>query len=349
MTETEIMLHDNQNERAIIADFGNQIVEAVDIGNNTIVPDNYKNINKIIIAGLGGSAIGGDLLRSVLHYECKVPIYINRNYFLPEFADEKTLVIISSYSGGTEESLSAYEDAIKRKCKIVCISSGGKLSLFAESNGNLIIKVPGGLQPRCALGYSFFPMLILMTKLGLAEDKSMQYQNIINNIKSRSRTYMELDEKNNQALNIAALLKGKIPVIYSSNDLLDIVNLRWRCQVNENAKSLAFGNLLSEMNHNEIVGWQNNPELLKNFAVISLVDSEDNPRLLTRMKITLDIIKGLSALEIQLSGEGGTKLERIFDLIYLGDWMSYYLAILYKVDPTPIEKINILKNKLAEN
>lgn len=349
MTETEIKLCDKQDERSIIADFGSQVAEALNIGNNISVPDSYKNINKIIIAGLGGSAIGGDLLRSVLHYECKLPIYVNRNYFLPEFADESTLVIISSYSGGTEESLSSYEDALKRNCKIACISSGGNLSVLAESNGNLLIKVPGGLQPRCALGYSFFPMLILMNKLGLIENKENQIQKIIKSIKSRSKTYLELDEKNNQALNIAGHLKGKIPVIYSSNDLLDIVNLRWRCQVNENAKAMSFGNLLSEMNHNEIVGWQNNPEMLKNFAVISLVDAEDNPRLLTRMKITLDIIKELAAMEIQVNGEGDSKLERIFDLIYLGDWVSFYLAILYKVDPTPIEKINILKNKLAEN
>src|SRR5438045_3159341 len=184
MTETEIKLHDNQNERAIIADFGNQVEEAVNIGNNVTVPDGYKKISKIIIAGLGGSAIGGDLLRSVLHYECRIPIYVNRNYFLPAFADENTLVIISSYSGSTEESLSSYEDALQKNCKIVCISSGGKLSVLAETNGNLLIKVPGGLQPRCALGYSFFPMLILMNKLGLIEDKQTEIQNIINNIKS---------------------------------------------------------------------------------------------------------------------------------------------------------------------
>ena len=322
--------------------------EAIAIGNKIQVPDEHKNADRIIISGLGGSAIGGDLLRSVLHYECKIPIFVNRNYFLPQFADKNTLVIISSYSGGTEESLSAYEDAVKKGCKIVCISSGGHLSLLAKNNGKVLIKVPGGLQPRCALGYSFFPMLILMNKLGLIEDKTEQIFKIVNIVNSRAIAYSDLDEKNNQALSIALHLKGKIPVIYSSNDLLDTVNLRWRCQINENAKCMAFGNLLSEMNHNEITGWQNNPDILNNFAVISLVDKEDNPRLLKRMKITLEIIKGLSALEIEVNGEGDTKLERIFDLIYLGDWVSFYLAILYKVDPTLIEKINILKNRLTE-
>ncbi len=237
----------------------------------------------------------------------------------------------------------------KRGCKIISVSSGGNLSLFTENDGNYLIKVPGGLQPRCALGYSFFPMLILMNKLGFVKDYSEQINKIINNINSRSKTYLELDEKNNPALNMAAHLKGKIPVIYSSNDLLDIVNLRWRCQFNENSKSLAYGNLLSEMNHNEIVGWQNNPDALKNFALISLVDKEDNPKLLERMKISRDIIKGMPGLEIEVNGEGDSKPERIFDLIYLGDWVSFYLAILYKTDPTPVEKINILKNKLSEN
>ena len=116
----------------------------------------------------------------------------------------------------------------------------------------------------------------------------------------------------------------------------------------ENAKCLAFGNYLPEMNHNEIVGWQQNPEVTKNFAVIALHDREDNPRITKRMNITLDVIKDSRGVQIEVDGEGETRLERIFDVIYLGDWVSFYLAINYKVDPTPIEKINILKNKLME-
>lgn len=349
MTERDIKLYDNSYMFGVLSNFGNQIEEAMSLGKALKPHDDLKNINKIIICGLGGSAIGGDLLRSYLTYEIKIPILINRNYKLPAFADENTLVIISSYSGNTEESLSSYKNAKESGCKIVCLSSGGKLVILAENENNFLIKIPRGYQPRCALGFAFFPLLILLSKLGFISDKSKEIEKTAEMIKRKSMTYSNYEYKDNVAIKIAEHLFGKIPVIYSSVDILDIVNLRWRGQINENAKSLAFGNLVPEMNHNEIVGWQENPDILKRFAVVSLIDREDNPSILKRMKITLDLIQHLRGAQIEIDGEGDSHLERIFDLIYLGDWVSFYLAILYKVDPTPVEKINFLKNKLLEN
>jgi glucose/mannose-6-phosphate isomerase len=349
MTEKDIELYDNSGMFDVISNFSVQVQEAQIIGNSIHVTDNLKNIKNIIISGLGGSAIGGDLLRSYLWYEIKVPIYINRNYKLPAFADENTLVIISSYSGNTEESLSAYNDAKQRQCKMVCISSGGNLSVLAENDNILLIITPKGYQPRAALSYSFFPLLILLSKLGFISDKGNEISRIISRCRERSKLYAIPDEGTNNAFKIAMYLQGKIPILYSSTDLLDIVNLRWRGQLNENAKTLAFGNYLPEMNHNEIVGWQENPSLLKYFAILAFRDVEDQPQLMKRLDITLEVIAPLSALLIELDGDGDTKLERIFDLIYLGDWVSFYLAILNKIDPTPVEKINYLKNKLSES
>lgn len=349
MNETEIKLYDNFNEFSVIASFGEQIEEALIIGSNLVPADELRDIDNVIISGLGGSAIGGDLLRSYVQYECKIPVYVNRNYRLPAFAGERTLVIISSYSGETEESLSSYEDAVNRGCKIACATSGGRLLVLAETQNRLTIKMPRGYQPRCALAYSFFPMLILFSKLGLIEDKTSAIVKLIDWIKVRAAQYTQLDEHKNNAMKIARHLQGKIPVIYSSCDLLDIANLRWRCQIEENSKCLAYGNYLPEMNHNEIVGWQQNPDILKNLAVITLYDREDNPRITKRMHITMDVIKDLPGVQIEVDGEGESKLERIMDVIYLGDWVSFYLAVYYKTDPTPIEKINILKNKLMEN
>ena len=349
MILNEIKMYDRSNMFEVLAGFSDQVKTAFNIGQSVEIDEGTYKINKIIISGLGGSAIGGDLLRSFILYESPVPVFVNRNYKLPAFADKDTLVILSSYSGNTEETLSSYEDAVNKNCSVICISSGGKLSLLAENNKQLLIKVPGGLQPRCALGFSFFPLLILMGKLGLISDKSGEINDVINRLNIRAHQYSSLDENTNNALKIAGYLEGKIPVIYSSIDFFDIVNLRWRGQLGENAKTIAFGNYLPEMNHNEIVGWQENPELLKKIAVIAIRDKQDNLPVKNRIDITLELIKPLASLILQVEGEGNSLLERIFDVIYLGDWMSYYLAIINKTDPTPVEKINYLKNKLSGN
>jgi glucose/mannose-6-phosphate isomerase len=346
LTEGAIRQTDRSGMFEVLCSFDEQIKQAIDIGRDIRINEGLSDIRNIIICGLGGSAIGGDLLRSFVSGEVKIPVYINRNYFLPAFAGENTLVIVSSYSGNTEESLSAYEDAKKKNCRIVCVSSGGNLSVLASSEGRILITVPGGYQPRCALAYSFIPMIFLLQTLGMINDRSHEISELIDLMAAKKLLYSNMEE--NPALNISGHLQGKIPVIYSSNDLLDIVNLRWRCQINENAKMLAFGNYLPEMNHNEIVGWEVNPDMLKNFGVIFLKDNDDFERITRREEITRDIIKPFAGLIFEVSSDCRTKLARILDLVYLGDWVSFYLAILNKVDPTPIEKINILKNKLTE-
>lgn len=348
LNEKDIKHCDNSNMFEVLVNFSRQIEEAVAIGGGIKLDKEYPDVKNIVICGMGGSAIGGDLLRSVLQYEIKIPIYINRNYRLPAFAGENTLVIASSYSGNTEETLSAYQEAKERGCKIICISSGGNLSLLAENEGIFLIKIPRGYQPRCAIAYSFFPLLKLLNKLGFVSDKSKETLRIISKMKKRSHEYPVLIE-GNPALKIAQYLQGKYPVIYSSTDLLDIVNLRWRGQINENAKSMAFGSLLPEMNHNEILGWQENPELMKKLLIISLEDKDDHPQIKKRQKITFSLISNLSDMLLEIEGEGESLLERVFDLIHLGDWVSFYLAVLYKVDPTPVEKINYLKSKLTES
>lgn len=348
LSKAEIQIHDKSNMFDVLANFPNQLEEAFIIGSNINPPEELKTVNKIIITGLGGSAVGGDLLRSYLQYEIKIPVSVNRNYLLPAYADENTLVIASSYSGGTEETISAYEDAKSKGCKILVISSGGRLSLMAENDGYYVIKIPKGYQPRCALAYSFIPLLMLMGKLGFVNEREQEIRELISRTGEKSLEYTIIDETKNPVMRLAKHIEGRIPVIYSSNDILDVVNYRWRGQISENAESLAFGNVLPEMNHNEIVGWRKNPEILRKFVLIYLTDREDNPRILKRMNIMKEIIRPYRELELAIESEGNTKLERIFDLIYMGDWISFYLAILYKADPSEIENINILKNKLSD-
>jgi len=339
---------DTENMLDVLVNFHNQIKDAVEIAGAIDVSSvNKEGIKNIVINGLGGSAIGGDLVRSYTSNEIKIPVYINRNYFLPSFVDSNTLIIISSYSGNTEETVSAYNDAIKKSCKIICISSDGTVEKIAGKNQHLLVKIPSGLQPRCALGYSFFTLLITLFKLGLIKDKTEDISEVITLLEKKSKVYIKHESENNVAIKIAKSLKGNLPIIYSSVDILDVVNLRWRGQISENAKILAYGNLYPEMNHNELVGWKLNNDILKNTVVIFLKDEDDYEKIKLRMEITTEIMEKYATEIINLNGEGTCRLARIFDLIYLGDWVSYYLAIINKINPTPVEAINYLKNKLA--
>jgi len=343
MTET-----DKSNMYDILKNFHKQISEAVEIGKSTdLIRFDKYGIKNIIINGLGGSAIGGDLIRSYTHYNSTVPVYINRNYFLPGFAGKDTLSVISSYSGNTEETISAYKESKKKECRIICISSGGQVEKTAMKNNDLFIKIPGGFQPRCALGYSFFVLLTVLSKFPFLSLHNGMTEKIVENIKQNSEIYSLFDSVKNKALKIAEQLQNKLPVIYSSNDILDVVNLRWRGQISENAKQLAYGNVYPEMNHNELVGWEKNRDILNKIIVVFLKDIDDNKRIKMRMEITEEIYRKYADNVISVSGEGETRLERIFNLIYLGDWVSYHLALLNKVDPTPVEAITYLKEKLT--
>lgn len=338
--------YDRQDMFSVLFDFPVQVCDAVDIAGNVKIKGNYRGIKNIIINGLGGSAIGGDILRSYTAGEIKIPVSVNRNYTLPAYADRNTLAILASYSGNTEETVTAFRDALKKGCRIICVTSGGAVEKMAKKNKTDIIKIPGGLQPRCALGYSFFSLLVLFTKLGLIKDKADEINDVIINLEQSLSEYINPSFENNEALRIAAALKGRLPLVYSSADVLDAVNLRWRGQISENAKILAYGNLYPEMNHNELVGWKLNEDILKKTAVIFLNDRDDNERIKLRMKITEKVYRKYSGLVMDLSSDCRTRLGRMFDLIFLGDWVSYYLSILNEVDPTPVEAISRLKKEL---
>lgn len=338
---------DKSNMFEVLKDFHKQVKDALGIAKKyKLNKYSTKGIKNVIISGLGGSAIGGDLFRSYTQYEIKLPVTVNRNYALPKFADSNTLVIISSYSGNTEETVSAYKQAIKKGCKIICITSGGEVKKIAEKNKHNCIIIPGGFQPRCALGYSFFTLLILFMCLGFIKSKNPDIKEILNVLEKESVKFTNFNPDTNQALKIAIDLKGKLPIIYSSADIMDVVNLRWRGQISENSKILAYGNLYPEMNHNELVGWKLNEDIMKKIVVIYLKDLNDNERIKLRMDITSGIIKKYADNIIYLESNCKYKLGRIFDLIYLGDWVSYYLAILNEVDPTPVDVINYLKGNL---
>jgi glucose/mannose-6-phosphate isomerase len=218
---------------------------------------------------------------------------------------------------------------------------------FAEKRRQPCIKIPGGLQPRAALGYSFFPLLVGLTRAGFIKSKDRDIRETIDLLRIKSGQWKMPDAENNPALKLAGAIKGKLPVIYSSTEHLDAVNLRWRGQIAENAKQLAYGNVLPEMNHNELVGWNVLKDLMNQTHVIVLRDKEDHARVSIREEIIKGIVAQYSSGVTEVWSEGGSLLARMFSLIHFGDWVSYYLAILNEQDPTPVRVIDHLKNELA--
>ncbi|MCX7661747.1 MAG: bifunctional phosphoglucose/phosphomannose isomerase, partial [Candidatus Omnitrophica bacterium] len=310
-----------------------------------------REFSNVIFCGMGGSAIGGDLLRTLLYFETNLPILVFRDYSLASFINERSLVFLSSYSGDTEETLSCYEE-VKRKTKnIIGISSGGKLKQLCQDNKFTFIQIPPGLPPRSALGYLSLIPLEVLGRLGLISkytDTIIQTISYLENLRDKKLS-PKVSLGDNPAKLIAKKLFNKFVIIYTSSIHFDVCALRLKAQINENAKAPAWTGFFPEMNHNEIVGWQNLKRFFKNFIILNLKDQNMHPRILKRMWITKEILEEEGLEIIELNAEGNNLLSKIFSLIYIGDFISFYLAMLYGVDPTPVERISFLKRKLAED
>ncbi len=345
-----IQKYDRSNMIGLIASFPRQCRVAKKIGLAFDLPRSYKKrYENIVCTGLGGSAIGADIMRSYILDSAKTPLAVNRGYLLPGFVSGSSLVIVSSYSGDTEETISAYKDARGKGVNIIAITSGGRLRKMAEADGFPVLVIPGGLPPRAALGYSSITLLMVLSKAGIIKDQSAHIDEAIEVMKclERDEIGFSISQKKNSAKNIAARLYGKYPVIYGAQDRIDAVVTRWRGQLAENAKTLASSHFFPEMNHNEIVGWDHPAAILKDCAVVVLHDRGDHPRVAKRMDITEKLIgdRCASITDVRSSGKG--LLARIFSLIHTGDFVSFYLAMLNKCDPTPVERIAYLKRQLA--
>jgi glucose/mannose-6-phosphate isomerase len=349
LIEELIQKFDKSGIFKVICNFPDQISEAVANVNKIKIESIKSNeINNVIITGLGGSAIGGDLVRTYLKNKIGIPIVVNRDYILPEFVSEKTLVLVSSYSGNTEETISAYKDAIKKKAHVICITNGGEIKRIAQENNHQVINVPSGYQPRMALGFMFFNLLYVFIKLGFINEPLDEIEKLIANLKQKQKIYSKFDNENS-SIKLAESFKNKFLYIYSSPDL-ESVGIRWRGQLAENSKVIASTHYFPELNHNEIVAWTDNgglAEFLKKSIVIYLKDPDDFIRVKYRLEITKEVMKKYSAGQYEFQGEGETFLIRMFDLLYLIDWISYYLSLLNNVDPAEIKNIDFLKKQLS--
>jgi len=322
------MTLDSQNLLQVIKDFPKQCRDALGLPKGISVSGQIDNI---IVTGMGGSAMGGDLLKIYLS-DTNIPVYVNRDYKLPDFVNEKSLVFTVSYSGNTEETLSALNDAKEKNAQIIGITSGGKLAEECEK----VIKIPSGLQPRAALGYTFFPVLGILHNSNLARVKNDDLNEMLDILK-------QTDKFNDTGEELSKKLKEKIPIIYAS-EALGAIAFRWKTQINENAKMPAFYNVFSEMNHNEIAAYKG---MDMKFAAVIIRDKYDNDRIKKRMDICREIMEGhVTVEEVETQGEG--LLARMFSTIYLGDFVSYYMALANRVDPSPVEIIEGMKKKLVE-
>lgn len=321
------MVIDKSNYIEVLEDFPHQCRKSLELPKGMIIPSDISNI---VVCGMGGSAIGGDLLKTYLNET--IPVIVNRDYKLPKFVNENSLIILVSYSGNTEETLNCYKEAKEKGCSIVAVSSDGKLAEKCKKT----IKIPSGLQPRAAIGYLFFPIIGLLHNSGIIEVKNEELNEMLNIIKDVNY-YKEKGEA------LAKKIKGKIPVIYSST-LLEPVAYRFKTQINENSKQPAFNHVFPEMNHNELVGYKNMER--KEFVAIFIRDKEDHPRIKKRMEICKKIIEKRIDVE-EIETKGSYLLSRMFSAIYLGDFASYYLALFNREDPTPVNIIEYLKKELA--
>ena len=328
---------------SLIEGFIPQLKKAIQIGESQELTAPKNEIRNIVIAGLGGSGIGANIVESIIGNELKVPFIITKNYDLPNFVDENTLFIASSFSGNTEETLAVVEKAMLRNPKIAFITAGGKLLELAKEKGFDYVQIPNEAPcPRAFLAYSFVQLLYVLKNYKMVSDA------FVNDLhKSVSLLISEENNLKIVAKKLAESFFEKMPFVYSDGKFAAVVT-RLQQQINENSKQLLHHNILPEMNHNELVGWEGNAAQYRNNAVALVKSSFDNERVRVRMGICEPIWKAKAHNVIDILPLGESFVEQSLYLIYMFDWASWYLSELNKVDAFAIDVIIKLKNELAK-
>ena len=322
-----------------INDFSNHLREAIEIANNTTLSPYTKEIRNILICGLGGSGIGGTIVSDIISSKVNIPIAATKDYSIPNFVNEHTLVIANSYSGNTEETLYALEKCQARGAEIAVITSGGKLKTIAEENKYNKIIIPGNQPPRAMFGYAFTELFFMLNHYGIIDDSFKADFN-------RAITLIDTEKADiqKQAMDLAKKMYKQTPVIYVAKGF-EGVAVRFRQQLNENSKMLAWHNVVPEMNHNELLGWRTNVDGL---AVVYFRNKCDYDRNQIRMDINKKVISKFTSNITEIWSKGDSLIENSLYHISLGDWVSWYLSEMNNVDAIEIDVIDFLKGELAK-
>lgn len=333
---------DSEDMRQVILNFPKQFrigLEAVEDTRYKI--QDTKKVENIIICAMGGSALPGNVLKSANAnlQLTKLPIFIHRDYGLPSETEKKSLIVFISYSGNTEETISAFREARKQNFKIAVIASGGKLLNLAKRDNIPFVIVPSGIQPRCALGYQFAALAKILSNFGVMKSIDRQLLAIEKSLKPER---IEQGGKN-----IAKKLKNSIPIIYSSGSFSSLAKI-WKIKFNENSKIPAFFNFFPELNHNEMVGIGETKlkEVKKILKIIIIRDKDEDRKILKRMNVMANIFKDRKLDIFFIDIKGKEFFEKFFSNILLGDWVSYYLALFQKIDPNPVLLVEKFKKKI---
>ena len=323
--------------------------DAIERAEKVEIPSSFKSPKNVIVAGMGGSAIGGGLLKDWLYDRASIPIEVCRGYVLPAYADENSLVIAVSYSGETEETLNVFLEAIRRRCMVVTVSSGGHLQTFSQK-----LKIPhvamlsGFPAPRAAIAYTFFPLVVLMRELRIVKKVKEEIEEALQVLQKVSEeNALRTPLKNNKAKKLALEIESTVPIVYGFRQYSAVAR-RLKCQFNENSKVPSKFDVFSELNHNEVVGWEAPKNLTETFSIILIRDPKESLEIEQRIEVTKQIASQKVCKILEIRAVGKQKLAKMLSAMYFGDFVSIYLALLRGVDPTPTKTIMHLKREMKK-
>ena len=313
----------------LVIGFPGEIYEALDIGRRFDMPRGYRGISDIVVTGMGGSGIPGDFLKTLLYKELPVSLTVNKDYSIPRFTDRNTLVFAISYSGNTEETLSAFHLAKEARAKIIGVTSGGELLKLCKDNDIPFILIPGGRQTRASFGYLFFSVLTILQRLNLIPDKTEDIQETIDVVRSvREEIGPPVATADNSAKSLAQKLNSKSVVLYGSQGRTDVAALRWKQQLNENSKMTARYEAFPELNHNEIVSWDDPHLEADKVEVIFLRDEQEHQQIKKRIEVTKDFFGTRKISTTEVWSYGKSFLARLISLSYFSDFVSALTAAI---------------------